>query len=132
MFWVCVCSLIYPACRAHAPCYIAISSLFGFTMFFSHYVINSTTFGKGYPRIKCVLIFSTVSVRNISLSKKNSARCYHKYTHIGLHVNHPLFLSQFTETWLFSTGFRRTLKYKISFKSVQLEPSCSMRADRRI
>ena len=33
-----------------------------------------------------VLIFSTNFVRNISHSKKNSARYYHKCTYIGLHV----------------------------------------------
>jgi len=51
--------------------------------------------------------------------------------HIGLHVKYPLFLSDFNETRTFSTGFRKVLKHKISWKFFHWEPSCSMRMDRR-
>ena len=36
--------------------------------------------------------------------KRNSVRYVHKY-YIGLHVKCPLFLSDFKETWIFSTDF---------------------------
>jgi hypothetical protein len=36
--------------------------------------------------------------------------------YIGLHVKCPLFLSDFNETCILSTEFRKTLKYQISKK----------------
>ena len=42
----------------------------------------------------------------------------------------PIFLLYFNETWTWSTDIRKILKYQISWKSVQREPSCSMRTDR--
>ena len=45
----------------------------------------------------------------------------------GLHVKYPLILSYFKETsFFFSTGFRKILKHRISWKFVQWEPSCGL------
>jgi hypothetical protein len=79
--------------------------------------------------IKFVLIFFHKFAWNISHLKSNSARQYHKYTR--LHVKCPLFLSVFNETWIFSTYFRKTLKYQMSWKSVHWVVSCSKRTDRQ-
>jgi hypothetical protein len=49
----------------------------------------------------------------------------------GLHLKYPFFFSDFNETLIFSTDFRKSLKYRILLNSVQWEPSCSMRADGR-
>jgi hypothetical protein len=44
-----------------------------------------------------------------------------------LHVKYLLFLSDINETWIFSTCFWKVLIYQITWKSVQWEPSCSIR-----
>jgi hypothetical protein len=49
--------------------------------------------------------------------------------YIGLHVKYVLFLSDFNKTWIFSTEFRKILTYEIAYKSVQLEPRCSIWGD---
>ena len=49
--------------------------------YFTHYLINGTIFRKKFAEHKmCLLIFSTTFAWNISYSKKNSARYYHKCT----------------------------------------------------
>ena len=128
--WVCICSLRYPVCSAHVPyCNLWPVPLH---YIFPHYFINVTIFGKKkvIEHKMCVLIFSITFVWNISRSKKNWAR-YDKKIYISLHVKYPLFLSDFKETRIFATNFREIVKYKISWKSVQWEPSRSRRTDRR-
>jgi len=51
--------------------------------------------------------------------------------YIGLHVKYPLFLLDFNGAQIFYTNFRKILKCKISWKSVQWKPSCSRRTDGR-
>jgi len=47
IFWQCICSLRYPACKTHAPfCHIWSARLYSI---FSHYLINDTIFGKTLP-----------------------------------------------------------------------------------
>jgi len=47
--------------------------------------------------------------------------------YIGLHVQCPLFLADFNELEFSRQIFEKILKYRIPLKSIQWEPSCSMR-----
>jgi hypothetical protein len=57
IFWVCVCSLRYPACNAHAPyCHLWPARLYNI---FPHYLIKDTIFErKNLLDTKCVFWFS--------------------------------------------------------------------------
>jgi len=87
---------------------------------FPHYLTHGTMFSKKLLNIKYLLIFSINFVWNISYPKKSWARYYHKCT--CLHVKYPLFLGDCNETCIFSIYFRKTRKYKISWKFVEWEP----------
>ena len=65
--WVCICSLSYLACTAHAPyCHLWPTRLYNTV---THYPTNGTTFGKTLLNIKCVIwFFSTAFAWNISHS----------------------------------------------------------------
>jgi hypothetical protein len=81
-----VCSLSYPACKAHAPNYIVICDLSGSTTFFPHYLSNGRTFGLGggggIERKMGGLIFSANWVSNIPYFKKSLARYCHTCTYV--------------------------------------------------
>ena len=49
----CVCSLSYPACKAHALYYIVMWPVWLYHIF-PHYLINGTIFGENLLNIKCV------------------------------------------------------------------------------
>jgi len=43
--------------------------------------------------------------------------------YVGIYVNFLIFLLYYIQTWVFFTHFRESITYKISWKSVQWEPS---------
>ena len=80
---------------------------------------------------KCVLVLSKTFVWNIHNSKKNSAK-YDNKCKKGLPVEYRLLLfSDFKETWIFLTDFRKIFKCKISWKSFQWKAYCNMQAIRQ-
>ena len=76
---MCVCSLSYPARKAHAPHYPTQSSAACPALHYISpcYLINGMVFGKKLLNIKCVFFSSTTSVWNISHSKNTSVTFYH-------------------------------------------------------
>jgi hypothetical protein len=86
---------------------------------------------KKLLKVKCVFwkqsqMYIGLYVKYIGLYVKYIG-LYVKY--IGLYVKYPLFMSDFHDTRIFSKYFRNILKYQISWKSVECEPSCSVRTD---
>ena len=67
--FVCICSLRYTACNAHAPyCHLWPGPLYNI---FSHYFTKARFSKKKVTEHKvCLLILSTTFVRNISHSKE--------------------------------------------------------------
>jgi len=51
--------------------------------------------------------------------------------YLGIRVKYPLFLSDFNETCILWTDFRKIPKHQISRKSFQWEAICSVRTDSR-
>ena len=86
-------------------------------------------FRKTLLNIEHVLIFSSTFVWNFLILRKNERRVIKNVYLSSCKV--PLFLSDFNGTWILATGVWRVNKLKISCKSTQWEPSCSMRKDRQ-
>ena len=126
--WACVfVAFRYLACNAHAPYrHLLPAALQNVSTLYS----KQNDFRKKVTEHKkCVLIFYTTFVWNVSHATKKWAR-YDKI-YVGLHVEYLLFLSDFNENLNFPDRFSKILKYQISWKSVQWEPSCSMGTDER-
>jgi hypothetical protein len=96
ILWVCVCSLRYPACNAHAPyCHLWPAQVYNI---FPHYLINDTIFRrKKLLQIKCVFFLYNICLKHFSFWDELSdiwSKMYAKYL---------LFFSDFNETWIFLT-----------------------------
>jgi hypothetical protein len=124
---VLACSFTYQACKANAT-YGHVWPLWLHHIFW-HYLINGTILERKLLDIICVLICSATFIWNVSHSKKNSARYSHKCEDFWYKLTVILVILYWNLS--FFDRLLKKLKYQISSKSVQWEPSCSMRTDRR-
>jgi len=123
----CICSLRHPASNAHAPyCHLWPARLCNI---FPRYLVTARLSGGGeLIKRKCVFWFSLQLLSDTFLILRRNERDIIKNVYWSS-CKVPLFLSEFNETWIFSTDFPKILKHKISWNSVHWEPSCSMRKD---
>jgi hypothetical protein len=125
VFWVCACSLGYPASKAHAPYYIVICSLSGYTTFF-HISYKRHDFRKQVIEDK-MFWFCLQRLPEIFFTLRRTERDITKNVHRSS-CKVMLFLTDFNETWILLDRLRKMLNFQISRNFVQWEPSCSMRA----
>ena len=128
IFWVCACSLSYPACKAHESYYHC--SLSGINIFYLHYLINSMFFlvGGGSYQTENVCFDYSTTLSEISLILKR----IQWHTNINIHwfsYKVLLFLSDLNQIWIFLTDFQKN--NQISWKSIQKELICSMQMDKQ-
>ena len=126
IFWLCVFSLSYPACKAHAL-YCHLWPVWLCHIFF--YVISWTArFSEKVMEHKMCFDFRCIFImKHFSFYEEFGAILASMY--IALHAMYPLFLSHFKENLIFSRDFRKIIEYLISWKSAQLEQSFSKRTD---
>ena len=132
---VCVCILALVIWHANrifsALYYIFIYNLSGcIIVMLAHCLINNRIFCQNIFNKKYEFRFSLQCLSETLLILRRTQRILSS-VYVGCHASYSLFLSVFNETWILSTDFRKILKYKISWKYVQWELSCSMRTDRR-
>ena len=118
---MCVCSLRYRACNAHAPCFhlwpVRLCSIF------PHYLINDK-FSKKNIRYKTYFDVQHSCVCNRRYSVLRTAE-----RAVGVRVKWPLVWGDVNENLIFSRDFRKLLKYQISWKSIHRSPNFSMQTD---
>jgi hypothetical protein len=125
-YYECVCSFNYPVGSAHAPyCHLWPARLHHIWL---HYLINGTFFGiKVMGHRMCFMILSVAFVLNISHSKKDSARLYHKCREVFMQR------TRYSCRILMKLECCRQIlenTCKILWKCAQWDLSCSMRTDR--
>ena len=108
IFWVCICSLRYPACNAHAPYF----HLWNVRLYdiFKHYLIKGKILEKKKWLNKNVSFnfLNNIRLKNFSFWEGMSDTWLKIY--VLLHVKYPIISSNFNETLIFSTYFKKIVK----------------------
>jgi hypothetical protein len=124
---VCVCSLSYPAHSAQAPHYTVICGLSGSAMFFPRYLTISLSHDFWYKlrnNFSLQILPDTFLVlRRIRPDIIN--KCLQALRVKKIRYSCRILM----KSSVFSSDFRKILKYKMSRKSVEWKPSCSMPTD---
>jgi hypothetical protein len=117
--------VIHYAVRMH---HFVICGLLHSTIFF-HIITQTTRFLKKLFDREWELRFSIKPLSVTLLILWNFEPDVIINMYIGFYIKYPLFLSDYNESWIFSTDFRKIIKYQISWKSLYLESTSSMRTD---
>jgi hypothetical protein len=115
-------SFNYPTCSTPPYCHSAST--------FFDILINGPIFRRMLLDIKCVFWFSLRHVFGTFLMLRRVRRDAAINVQ-RVDATYWLFWTDFNQPSVFSTHFRKKLKYKVVSKFVQWEPSCSTRTDRR-
>jgi hypothetical protein len=112
IFWLCICSLRYTACNAHAPyCHPWTAQLYNI---FPPYFITGTIFEKDViEQIMCILIFCASFIWNISHSKKKCARYNKKNCMLAFTWSTRLARPIFNETGIITADFLNIFEYHV-------------------
>jgi hypothetical protein len=119
---VCIYSLTYPACTAHSPYYIVTCDLSGGPCFstLSHKRLDFRE--KSFEHTMCFDFRDNFCPKHFSFWEEIIQIL--SQTFVSLHDTciYPLFLSDFNETWIFSTDFRKILICQILGIPAQWKP----------
>ena len=126
-FWVCLGSLTYPACNAHAPYYHLWPARLYINL--SHYLTNGKISKKKMLfNMKCVIRFSLLHLSETFLILRINERGMIKM-HIDLHVKYHYSCQILMKLEFSQQILKKVHKHQISCNPVQWKPKCSMRAD---
>ena len=128
IFWMCVCSLSYPACNVHAPyCHLWPALLYNI---FPRYHKWHDFRKKIYIlNIKCVLWFSLQLLTETFSFYEEFSKIWPQM-YIYLYVKYPLFFSDFNWNSISSTDFEKYSNNKFH-ELLRWETRCFMWVDRQ-
>jgi hypothetical protein len=125
IFWVCICSLRYPACNVHLPyCHLCPIRLYNIV---TRCLIQGTIFGENLLNIKCILIFSKISSEAFLIIKINERDMFKNVYWLSRKL--PVILVRFLWNLHFRYRFSKNSQISNLWNSVKWQPSFSKLTD---